>query len=99
MIEPLFCRCICGTAARAHSQVPPTLVRNTASQSAGAVVNTVPPQEKPAAGLRNSGGAGPGPPTPTTPPPKPATPPAPPRAPPPPPPPPPFPKPPPPPPP
>ena len=35
MIEPLFCRCICGTAARAHSQVPPTLVRNTASQSAG----------------------------------------------------------------
>ncbi len=54
MIEPLRCRCISGTAARDQSQVPPTLVRNTASQSAGSVVSTVPPQEKPAAVISTS---------------------------------------------
>ncbi len=54
MIEPLPCRCICGTAARDQSQVPPTLVRNTASQSAGSVVTTVPPQDQPAAVISTS---------------------------------------------
>ncbi len=54
MIEPEPCRCISGTAARDQSQVPPTLVRNTASQSAGSVVTTVPPQEKPAAVISTS---------------------------------------------
>ncbi len=54
MIEPPRCRCISGTAARDQSQVPPTLVRNTASQSAGSVVSTVPPQEKPAAVISTS---------------------------------------------
>ena len=49
MIDPWPCRCICGTAARDHSQVPPTWVRNTASQSAGSVVTTVPPQDQLAA--------------------------------------------------
>src|SRR5882757_4756077 len=56
MIEPLRCCCISGTAARDQSQVPPTLVRNTASQSAGLVVRTVPPQEKPAAAISTSSG-------------------------------------------